>query len=521
MTEIIDSPKRQQSADLQRLLFWGAMAIAAAGAGVAIAAGEAAGRAGAVLLIAIAAGVLVFLVWLSRGSGRMVGLFPERGATQSAVAASERSEYAWLEALEEPALVADRLGSPVAANQAYLAMATAAGALGESERPPHLDRLFGADPLVSPAMFRLAKSAAARQARREALPPTQLGDSGVRRLEVTVAPLSGARVLWRLRDGMSGSGAPAVADSSLRSLFIDDAPLAFAGIDGDGVIGYVNAAFETLVGYDRDHLLGARLKDFVKDDIGRLLRRDRRAATPSSPVVTLHTAVADVRVSLSVVGSDEADGLIRLYFAPEPVLTEPAALRVDDVGGLHHFFALAPYGAAILDSADPATALILDANVALMEMAQGAAQPGAGFKDLFEASDGPVALATRLRQGASGPVELQIAVDPPIAAHVRVADAGNGKSFAYVVNVSEQRELQQRLAQAEKMREIGLLAGGVAHDFNNLLTVVMMNCDYLLRRHPVGDPDFQDLSEINLHALRAKELSEMLRAYARDRKSVV
>src|SRR5262245_35425965 len=65
------------------------------------------------------------------------------------------------------------------------------------------------------------------------------------------------------------------------------------------------------------------------------------------------------------------------------------------------------------------------------------------------------------------------------------------------------------------MREIGILAGGVAHDFNNLLTAVMNNCDYLLRRHPVGDPDYLDLNEINLHALRAKELSEMLRAYAR------
>ena len=40
--------------------------------------------------------------------------------------------------------------------------------------------------------------------------------------------------------------------------------------------------------------------------------------------------------------------------------------------------------------------------------------------------------------------------------------------------------------------------------------------EYLLRRHPVGDADFDDLHEITTHALRARELSEMLRAYARQ-----
>jgi len=96
------------------------------------------------------------------------------------------------------------------------------------------------------------------------------------------------------------------------------------------------------------------------------------------------------------------------------------------------------------------------------------------------------------------------------------ARASGGRSLAYLINVTEQRELQQRLAQSEKMREIGTLAGGVAHDFNNLLMVVMQYTEFLLRRHPVGDPDYLDLCQINLHAQRAKELSEMLRAYARQ-----
>lgn len=515
MTDFADpSAKRPPGGDLQRLLFWGALAVAAAGAGVAIAAGDSAGQAGVVLLIAIAAAALVFVLWMSRGAGRSVGLFPERGAAEAAALGAERAEFGWLEALDEPAVVVDKTGSPLAANAAYTTIAGIAGAMGESERPPHLDRLFGADPLVSPALFRLSRAASARQVRRELLPPTPLGDQRLRRYEVSVAPLQGGRILWRLTEQHGvGEAAP---DARLRELFIDDAPMGFAAVHADGVIAYVNRALCAALGATAEDLVGLRLKDLTKDDPARLLRRDRRAAPTSLVLRALDGRDVTAHVS-SLSRAEDPDAPLQLYFdfdAAERGAAAPAA--VGTAVDANAFFARAPFGAALLDAADPATAAILDANAALMDMVQGRASPGAAFVDVFEASEGASALATRLRQASKGIVEMQIAADPPIAAHVQLTDAGDGRAYAFVVNVSEQRDLQQRLAQAEKMREIGLLAGGVAHDFNNLLTVVMMNCDYLLRRHPVGDPDFQDLSEINIHALRAKELSEMLRAYARQ-----
>src|SRR5262249_39882193 len=179
-------------------------------------------------------------------------------------------------------------------------------------------------------------------------------------------------------------------------------------------------------------------------------------------------------------------------------------------------FVNAPFGAAVLDGADPAAATLLDSNPALMEMTRGRASPGMAFADLFDASDGPAALSQRLRQAVHEPVELVPATTPPTAAHVHFARTNDGRGLAYIVNVSDQRELETRLAQSEKMREIGELAAGVAHDFNNLLTVVMQTCSTLLRRHPVGDADYPMLREISDHAVTAKELSEMLRAYARQ-----
>lgn len=55
----------------------------------------------------------------------------------------------------------------------------------------------------------------------------------------------------------------------------------------------------------------------------------------------------------------------------------------------------------------------------------------------------------------------------------------------------EKRELQQRIARAEKMEAIGLLAGGVAHDGNNMLTGISGYLQLLEMNLPEDDPNLQ------------------------------
>ena len=67
---------------------------------------------------------------------------------------------------------------------------------------------------------------------------------------------------------------------------------------------------------------------------------------------------------------------------------------------------------------------------------------------------------------------------------------------------------RRELAEAQKMEAVGRLAGGIAHDFNNLLTAVLGYAEFLLERHPPGDPERDDLEEIRRAGERAARLTD-------------
>jgi PAS domain S-box-containing protein len=86
-------------------------------------------------------------------------------------------------------------------------------------------------------------------------------------------------------------------------------------------------------------------------------------------------------------------------------------------------------------------------------------------------------------------------------------------------DMSERREVEEQLRQAQKMEAVGQLTGGVAHDFNNLLVIILGNLETLMRqidRKEIDPARMRRVSESALRgAQRAASLTQRLLAFAR------
>jgi two-component system, cell cycle sensor histidine kinase and response regulator CckA len=83
-----------------------------------------------------------------------------------------------------------------------------------------------------------------------------------------------------------------------------------------------------------------------------------------------------------------------------------------------------------------------------------------------------------------------------------------------LLDITEQKTFQTRLAQTERMEAVGQLASGVAHDFNNLLTIIKGYSSLLLQANPRGEEE-HSAREIQRAADRAASLTHQLLAFGR------
>lgn len=82
-------------------------------------------------------------------------------------------------------------------------------------------------------------------------------------------------------------------------------------------------------------------------------------------------------------------------------------------------------------------------------------------------------------------------------------------------DVTERRQSEAALRQAQKMKAIGQLTGGLAHDFNNLLTIIIGNLAVL--HEEIGDGSARDLLDPALDAARrGAQLVKRLLSFARQ-----
>jgi len=82
-------------------------------------------------------------------------------------------------------------------------------------------------------------------------------------------------------------------------------------------------------------------------------------------------------------------------------------------------------------------------------------------------------------------------------------------------DITESRELEDRLRQAQKMEAVGRLAGGIAHDFNNLLTVILGYSSVLLQGTAPDTHARWYVTQIQAAGERCASLTNQLLAFSR------
>ncbi|MFO1187011.1 MAG: response regulator, partial [Alphaproteobacteria bacterium] len=444
-----------------------------------------------------------------------------------------------LDSFADPVVAVGHAGRVKFANAAYKKFLERFGLDGKT--PVESPRLaFAGHPLFAPALFRLS-TGPVHAVKREQLLVAPAPGKPPHRITLEERPIEKAPEarLWIFRDeGPLPVELPKPPPEE-RFLWADALGVARLLMTPEGRITSTFGGLADLVG--APVAPASLITEFLPGlDVERLLKAPRgdgrtwgeaqrvllkTAAGREVPVsVAAHLRAAQKTVTLVIVplpqaDTREADGEIAMlpaasgYEGAVPQSGSPQAL-------FPRLFAEAPVGAALFGG----DSRLVASNPAFARLIGREPAGGMQLKDLVGSDDVDAVQRlfdlTRGGRAPAGGVEIVLPGSrdrEERSARLYASRTGRaGGILLFVVDSTEQRLLEEQVAQSQKMQAVGQLAGGIAHDFNNQLTAITGYCDLLLQSHPVGDPSFPDLSQIRQTAARAANLVRQLLAFSRQ-----
>jgi two-component system, cell cycle sensor histidine kinase and response regulator CckA len=98
---------------------------------------------------------------------------------------------------------------------------------------------------------------------------------------------------------------------------------------------------------------------------------------------------------------------------------------------------------------------------------------------------------------------------------IRDADGKATQMIGINRDITEQKNLEEKLRQSQKIEVVGQLAGGVAHDFNNILTAIIGYGNLINLKLSATDPLQHYVAQILSSSEKAAELTRSLLAFSR------
>jgi two-component system cell cycle sensor histidine kinase/response regulator CckA len=473
------------------------------------------------------------------------GVFFLFGLAAGHVRITERAAEADLakaivEAGDDGVFVSGRDGRGLYANRAFIAL------LGRSEAGEghSLETAFSGEPRATEALFRLARAADRGESREEefCVQAPAAGPHQPRWYRLRIRQLHrgghyGRRnplTLWRLADVSDQRRREAETRRVAEALLAhyEAIPLGLFVAQEDGRIEHLNATLGKWLGLCPETLAGGlKLTDVLPGDGATLVLSLARQAAAAPQRIDLDLVRGDGRswpVSLMLAARRSGDGAGGFSGALLERGTEDESKGSGGTAEVRfaRFFQSAPFGIATVGadgrivSANAAfTRLLLDdnkgdqADLAIDRLAHGA-EPDT--RAIIEAT---------LSQALTGkanipPFEITVGTAREFTRRVFLsplaqASAAREAAILYVIDATEQKALEIKFAQSQKMEAVGKLAGGIAHDFNNVLTAIIGFSDLLLQTHRPGDPAYKNIINIKSSANRAADLVSQLLAFSR------
>ena len=423
---------------------------------------------------------------------------------------------AFYENSESIALIED--GKVVHANKAYLELAGKIGAMGLSESAPSVDRLFSAGGKeTSAAIFRLHHMHKDTPSAEEII-DTLDTEVKLHRYRIHVTNLK-PQQLWQIAD--------VTRDGDSEDSLLVEAPVGLFSVTREGRVIATNTVLDRWLGGE-DNVRPDYMREFIENadalldspaTPGRVVRTDTRLITRKG-VVTPSIMVG----TWSELDSGDLIASVALYGhsslgAGKSAGALPAANLGDAINDKATGFSSAPVAILHLEGTDLSKATVKSANPAIERMNGGLSWQGLPFSDIFAKNDAEHRFLslTAFDCETDKPYDATLAGEKglPVSVFIVPDPDVETSAWAYLVDTSARKSLEDQLVQSQKMQAIGQLAAGVAHDFNNLLTAIRLNTDELLQRHPVGDPSYPELQNINTTGIRAAALVKKLLAFSR------
>jgi PAS domain S-box-containing protein len=324
-----------------------------------------------------------------------------------------------------------------------------------------------------------------------------------------------------------------VADARFRRI-VEIAREGIWMIGSDERMGYVNRHLAEMLGYAPEEMIGRSVYDFMLPEeqersrqvrdagaIGKegareaeLRRKDGSRIWALSSVVPIYRPDGSLEGALGVLMD-----ITERKRAEDDLRTKQAALET-----------ALEINSSIIDSALDVVC-VMDANSRFVSVSTRARdvwgyEPeemlGRAFRE-FLPPDRVVNAATLTADIRTGrvkpqPVETQFLRKDGVFIPMLISVSWNerhGLMFAFIRDLTAQKDMEARLRQSQRLEAIGQLTGGVAHDFNNLLTVILGNAEALADRLN-DDQRSRLLAEMTRTAAeRGADLTNRLLAFAR------